>query len=302
MNKKNFVEREDVQQLIEEIAGFHGMRVVKLLTNKAILDEFKISSSLKLEVNFVRSLLYKLYEKKIVSYTKERDNKKGWWIYSWKLHLDKIIETLIKKKKNEITHLENIKTEENRNQDFICESCGIKMNFGEAIENNFECFSCGMHLVGMEKNIDETMLNKKIGELYDEIKELEEFKKKREEKIIAKKKKEIKKLVGEKKAKKSAEKQSKTKKTAKKATAKKKAMKKAEKKTAKKSGTKKATAKKKAVKGATEKKAKQSSKKQSKAKKKTEKKTTEKKAKKAGEEKAVKKKELKKKKNLYYLR
>lgn len=202
MNKKEFIEREDVKELIEEIAGMHAVKVINLLASKTILDEFKISSSLKLEVNFVRSLLYKLYEKKIVSFSKERDSKKGWWIYSWTLHIKKIIELLIKRKKERISRLEEIKSRESSNQYFICESCGIKMDFGEAVENNFECFSCGMPLVALEKKADERELNALIGKLYDEVKELEDFKKRREEREIAKKKKELEKLVGSKRVKK----------------------------------------------------------------------------------------------------
>ncbi len=219
MNKKEFIEREDVKELIEEIAGMHAVKVINLLASKTILDEFKISSSLKLEVNFVRSLLYKLYEKKIVSFSKERDSKKGWWIYSWTLHIEKIIELLIKRKKERISRLEEIKSRESINQYFICESCGIKMDFGEAVENNFECFSCGMPLVALEKKADERELNALIGKLYDEVKELEDFKKRREEREIAKKKKELEKLVGSKRVKKKKKekmKKGKTQKTARK--------------------------------------------------------------------------------------
>jgi len=83
---------EDMMKLIRDIAGENGLRISELLLKVKILDEFKIAEKLDLEVNYVRSLLYELYSKKIVSYSKARDKKKGWWIYSWTIHPKRIVQ------------------------------------------------------------------------------------------------------------------------------------------------------------------------------------------------------------------
>lgn len=171
--KKTIIDFVDVKNMVQEIAGLQGFKIVELLVKKKKIDEFKISSNLKLEVNFVRSLLYKLYSKKIVSYSKERDLKKGWWIYSWEIHPKKIKDLLIMERMKELDNLGNAKIGRTGAQMYVCDLCAVEVNFSGAVDSEFKCFSCGALL----KNFDNTHV---INEMDDKIKkinaEIEEIK------------------------------------------------------------------------------------------------------------------------------
>ncbi len=171
--KKSIVDFADVKNMVQEIAGLQGFKIVELLVKKKKIDEFKISSSLKLEVNFVRSLLYKLYSKKIVSYSKERDLKKGWWIYSWEMHQEKIKDLLILERTKELDKLGKTKHEKEGEQMYVCVLFAVAVNFSVAADPEFKCFSCGALL----KNFDNTHVMNEIDDKIRRINtEIEEIK------------------------------------------------------------------------------------------------------------------------------
>ena len=93
------MEREDTKELIYHIAGEEGISALTLIPYKGeSANEFEVAEKLEIKINALRNTLYKLYEFKIVSFAKQKDSKKGWYIYFWKLNLKQLIYLLIKKK------------------------------------------------------------------------------------------------------------------------------------------------------------------------------------------------------------
>jgi transcription initiation factor TFIIE subunit alpha len=175
MKRKGILKIKGVREFLLDFIGEEGIGIIELLAEKGIVDEFKIAEMLEKEVNNVRSLLYKLYSKKIVSYTKERDEEKGWWIYSWELHLQKIL-SLFKAKKQEILKGVKEKIEEKKGAHlYECPVCLIVFPFSEATEHIFQCPSCGGPL-NHKSNLEEVKeLEAQRSELKKDIKELGEI-------------------------------------------------------------------------------------------------------------------------------
>ena len=229
------------EELILSIAKEDGLDLAKLLNKLGKIDEFSLAEKFGKDVNYVRSLLYNLYEYKIVSYSRKRDPKKMWWIYYWEINKSRVNELLIKNLSKEIGELEEQRDKLYDSQIFECKDCGRVFNFEAAAETDFHCPACDEVL----QYVDSSFL---LGEWEDKIKEL----KKKLEKIksipVEKKKEEEPK-------KKATKKKTTKKKTAKKKTPKKKVTKKStSKKTVKKKVTKKAKSKKKSSKKKTTKK------------------------------------------------
>jgi transcription initiation factor TFIIE subunit alpha len=128
--------------LVEELAGEETGRIVPILFNKKNVNEFLIAKKMELTINQVRNILYKLSNFGLVSFSRKKDNKKGWYIYYWTLNTEKslaMINNSLSKKVNELeTELQRRETE----RFFVCKPCGIEMDEAHALEHGFSCEEC----------------------------------------------------------------------------------------------------------------------------------------------------------------
>ncbi len=155
-----------VEQVVTDVAGEDVIPLVKQLKNKKNVSEFKLADALELEVNSVRNMLYRLYHANLVSFTRRKDKKKGWYIYYWTFRIKQIKYVALNLKKQ---RLERLKDRLNREKDssfFACPNECMRLEFDSAINFEFKCPECG-ELMQQESN------ENKIAELEKEMKELE---------------------------------------------------------------------------------------------------------------------------------
>lgn len=170
---RSLLEREDAKELIYRLSGEEGITALKLLPHKGEpANEFDVAEKLNIKINSLRNTLYKLYEFKIVSFAKQRDNKKGWYIYFWKINLKQLIYLLIREKEGRIEQLQNEISRNENNQFFRCDTCGMEFDYLQAMENNFVCPSCEKSLSAMNKSDFVGMLKKEVSSLETEIDDL----------------------------------------------------------------------------------------------------------------------------------
>ena len=74
-----------IDEVIINVAGKEGLRLVKKLKGKENISEFVLATKLKRDIKIVRNLLYKLYNYNLISSTRKKDKQKGWYIYYWTL-------------------------------------------------------------------------------------------------------------------------------------------------------------------------------------------------------------------------
>ncbi len=236
------------EELILSIAKEDGLELAKLLYSLGNIDEFTLAEKFERDVNYVRSLLYSLYEYKIVSYSRKRDPKKMWWIYYWEINNDRINELLLKNIKKEIIDLEDQKLKLYDNQTFECKECGRVFNFEASAENNFQCPACAKVLQYVDSSFLLKEVEDKIGSMSQMLnkinKELADARIEEENQREIAKEKEKKKKTAKRKADKKKKTEKKTKKKTTKKTTKKPTKKTVKKKTIKKISKKKTTKKK----------------------------------------------------------
>ncbi|MEK6854105.1 MAG: hypothetical protein AABX60_02105, partial [Nanoarchaeota archaeon] len=121
----------DVEAIIKELAG------------KKDYSEFKLAEALGIEVNEVRNLLYKLHNANLVSFVKKKDNKKGWYIYYWTLHNDRIGPFLLNEKRNRLSSLREKISKEREQSFFSCKNRCCRLDFDKAFDVSFRCPECG---------------------------------------------------------------------------------------------------------------------------------------------------------------
>jgi transcription initiation factor TFIIE subunit alpha len=142
--KINLIDDPDINQLVKNIVGEGGIHIVSHLFKIQKADEFEIAKKLKEDVNFIRSVMYKMYTNNLVNYTRRRDAEKGWYIYTWEFAPKKLFNSLITSRQKELESLfKKVEEEKSMEQIFHCPTCDINLDFNKSLEINFTCFACG---------------------------------------------------------------------------------------------------------------------------------------------------------------
>jgi len=160
------------------IAGKPGEDVIELLFDKDNFNEFKIAEKLKKNINEVRNILYKLSSFNVISSTRKKDKRKGWYTYFWTFDRVKALGVLLKLKEQEYFNLDHILKSRITKNFYYCESDGIEMSEETALNHNFSCPECSQLLTPVNEE-------KKVKEITQKVdlakKEIEEIKKKLDE-------------------------------------------------------------------------------------------------------------------------
>ncbi|MFC1728510.1 hypothetical protein ACFLZ7_03540 [Nanoarchaeota archaeon] len=155
-----------VEEVVQEVAGEDVIPLVNALKNRKNVSEFKLAEDIKEEINTTRNMLYRLYDANLVSFTRKKDKKKGWYIYYWTFNMKRIKYLFKNLKKARLEMLKERLGREKNNYFFSCENKCMRLDFEQATEFEFKCPECG-NLMNEESNIE------KIETIEKEIKQLE---------------------------------------------------------------------------------------------------------------------------------
>ncbi|OGJ17372.1 hypothetical protein A3K73_06140 [Candidatus Pacearchaeota archaeon RBG_13_36_9] len=132
-----------LEEIVEDIAGIQAKEIVKLLEGKKDVNEFLIAKKLKLTINQARNILYKLSEAGLVSSTRKKDKRKGWFIYFWTLDALKSLELLEKRLLEEAARLKHLLQNRKSRRFYFCKTCNVEVGEESALLNQFTCLECG---------------------------------------------------------------------------------------------------------------------------------------------------------------
>lgn len=184
-----------IDEIILEIAGPDGLRLVRELKNKENVSEFSLATKLKKDIKLIRNLLYKLYNYNLISSIRKKDKQKGWYIYYWTLIPENIKFLYIKNKKIIINKLKEQLEKEQTEQFYTCSKKCIRLNFDQAIDFEFRCPECGELISQHQDPKIISNLEKEIDKLEKELKSEEKTKITPKRKKVVKSKKKVLKKV-----------------------------------------------------------------------------------------------------------
>ncbi|WP_436935393.1 transcription factor E [Halovenus marina] len=165
---EDLLEDPVIQKYLHELVGPKGMPVAAAPPDGEVTDE-ELAEELGLELNDVRRALFILYENDLASYRRLRDEDSGWLTYLWTFEYDKIPEQLESEMERLLAALERRREYELENEFYLCEQCGIRFEFDEAMEFGFECPECGSSVDAMENTRLVDAMDERIEELSDEL-------------------------------------------------------------------------------------------------------------------------------------
>lgn len=144
MPQKSITELTLVRDLLDTIGSQDALELVKICEKKRkmVTDE-EISKKMKRKVTEVRAILNKLHYRGIACYQKSRNQKTGWYNYTWEIRKERIANIIIEQQKE---NLEKLTQKRNLEADycfFDCPKCGERAIFEIAAEYNFVCPACG---------------------------------------------------------------------------------------------------------------------------------------------------------------
>ncbi len=132
-----------LKEVITIVVGKQAEGIVDLLISEKYVNEFLIAKKMDLTINQTRNILYKISDYGLVSFTRKKDKKKGWYTYSWKIEIFKSLLFLRKNMLKKKSQIENQINSKETRQFYVCERCNIEINEENAMFYNFTCNECG---------------------------------------------------------------------------------------------------------------------------------------------------------------
>jgi transcription initiation factor TFIIE subunit alpha len=157
-----------IQKYLHELVGPKGMPVAAAPPEGEVTDE-ELAEELGLELNDVRRALFILYENDLASYRRLRDEDSGWLTYLWTFEYENIPEQLETEMYTLLEALEERREYERTHEFYLCEVCGIRFEFGEAMEFGFDCPDCGNEIDAMENTRLVEAMEERVADLRDEL-------------------------------------------------------------------------------------------------------------------------------------
>lgn len=185
-------------------AGKPAENLTEILDTKKYINEFLIAKKLDLTINQTRNILYRISEKGLVSSTRKKDNKKGWYTYFWKIESVKTLLFLRGSLLNKIEQLENQIKSRAKKEFYHCPKCNIEFNEENALLHDFLCVECENVLENKDNTKLITLFEKNLESLKEELRMIDEEIEKERVSIEKKKEKEKQKIAKEKAEKRAA--------------------------------------------------------------------------------------------------
>ena len=186
------ITEKDIEDMIGEVGGSDAAGIYRLLKDKENLNEFIIAEKLKLTINQIRNIMYKFERYNLISSTRKKDRKKGWYIYFYTFNSKQAEEVVLHLKKERIRILEKQLEREEAHEFYSCPNKCVRLTLENAMEHNFICFECGKLLNPEDKGKNTQKIKDFITQIKIRLAELEkpgpEKKRPKEEHIKVKKK------------------------------------------------------------------------------------------------------------------
>ena len=160
---------ELISEILYEMVGNEGIKVINSLIKPS--TDLQIHDRTQIPITRVRTTLNVLHKYNIVSYNSTRDERKGWFKYTWVLKEDNIDSSIRNFLLSKMMKLKRDFQEINQVDFFKCENGCMRVSFTEAYDFNFRCDRCNAVL----KPVDSLKESKQIQREITQVKKRAEI-------------------------------------------------------------------------------------------------------------------------------
>ena len=167
---QTFIDDETLNRVAQVFGSDDAVKVIDILREVEEITDDEIANKTGIRLNFVRKILYKLYDHSLVALRRSRDESTGWFIFHWRLQPDQL-EGFIQGQKRRILDKLETRLRYEKNHDFYyCYTPGCKrIPFEEAMEMVFKCPTCNKPLMHYDNGKLVEALNTKVEHLRKEL-------------------------------------------------------------------------------------------------------------------------------------
>ncbi len=163
---------DDLARLASFFGGEEAINVVRALAQAGTTTDDVIATQANVRLNTARKVLYKLYDHALVTCTRSRDEKTGWFIYHWKLQPDQLDAFVRSRKKKALEKLRTRLEYERGHSFFMCKGClQVRVTFEDAMESAFRCSGCNDQLISEDNSMTIQVLEDLSRKLQSELSE-----------------------------------------------------------------------------------------------------------------------------------
>lgn len=159
-----FLNEKNVKRLAYDVThdADTSEKILDCLFTAEVTDE-QIAEATGIKLNFVRKILYKLYDVGMTNYTRKKDPETQWFTYYWRFDSRKAAKLLEKEYNRHNEEIQESLEYEKNNMFFVCPN-GCRYAFDEATDFQFICPRC-----------NEKLEFKDNSDVIDDLKNLESF-------------------------------------------------------------------------------------------------------------------------------
>lgn len=165
-----FVDDETLVKVAEVLGQEEAIKIIYTLKDAGEVTDDEIANKTGIRLNFVRKILYRLYDHSLVSLRRSRDENTGWFIFHWKLQPDQL-EGFITNQKRHVLQKLDARLGYEKNHDFYyCGTPGCRrVPFEEAMELIFRCPTCSKPMMHFDNGKVVEVLSRKVDQLRKEL-------------------------------------------------------------------------------------------------------------------------------------
>ncbi|MFT4308600.1 MAG: hypothetical protein ACMXYM_04500 [Candidatus Woesearchaeota archaeon] len=164
------VSRRIADVTVRESLGEEFVPIVKHLKRRRELSESELSERFDGDVNYTRSLLYRLHSCSFVGFARKKDEKIGWYVYYWFLKYDQIYRSFFEMNQEKIAGLQRRLERERKTMYFDCPDGCMRLDFDKGTEYCFKCPECGCLMDPVETSKHVREIKKQISGIKAELK------------------------------------------------------------------------------------------------------------------------------------
>lgn len=159
-----FLNEHNVKRLASEVTrdADTSEKILDCLFTAEVTDE-QIAEATGIKLNFVRKILYKMYDVGMANYTRKKDPETQWFTYYWRFDSRKAAQILEEQYNRHNKEIKDSLAFEENNMFFICPN-GCRYPFDEASDFQFNCPRC-----------NEKLEFKDNSDVIDDLKNLESY-------------------------------------------------------------------------------------------------------------------------------
>jgi len=167
---QTFVDDETLNKVAQVFGSDDAVKVIDILREVEEITDDEIANKTGIRLNFVRKILYKLYDHSLVALRRSRDESTGWFIFHWRLQPDQLEGFIQNQKRRILDKLETRLRYEKNHEFYYCYTPGCKrIPFEEAMEIVFKCPTCSKPLNHYDNGKLVEVLSSKIERLRKEL-------------------------------------------------------------------------------------------------------------------------------------